>query len=704
MTKKLIATMALGAAALTGVLIAADSAREQKLQQAIDLMESKGDLAKAMPMFEDIARSSDRALAARALLYLGQAQERQGADKARATYSRIVNEFGTQTETVAAARQRLAALGNPGSTATLAKTRLCPDCGDTEANFSPDGRWMLITDWDTGDIAIRDMSSPTLQVKRLMAQPGSWDTGPDPGSYAETPVFSPDLHQIAYLWETGGKDTHDQLRVMANEIGGKSRILLDKPENGYYEVYAWSHDGKSVLVEIDKTDKTSQLAWVSAADGSVKPIKSLEWRLHGVRRFRPQVSPDGRYIVYSALSTNPKTATASPDSTDQHIYILAADGSSPEMELIKTAGINDRPVWTPDGTHILFTSDRSGSVGLWSIAVQNGKGAGSASLVMAGTGTIFPLGITRTGSYRYSLRENTIEQVSILEIGSGANAQGRAARISESFVGVRPTWSPDGKSVAFKRHHPGSTDAYDLVFHSLETGDERTYLTSLGTTGNGQVAWFHDGSSMMTGIRRADGSGAFYRIDLKSGEFKELPAVPGPHALSLDDKILYQIRRDPKDAAHIPDRIVAVDLASGRETPIFTMPKPGNEAMVLSPDGRTLALRWVDQTASPRQTHIARIAADGSGYRDLYVGPATGQGNLAWTADGRGILFDQPHDDKFRILRLPAEGGAPEFTGVELPSRIQNLDVSPDGSRIAFSSARTVDELWTLDNVLSLVK
>jgi tetratricopeptide (TPR) repeat protein len=107
MKRILITTAILGAAVLTP-LFAADTAREQKLQQGINLMESKGDLAKAMPLFEEAARSSDRAVAARALLYLGEAQERQSTEKARATYERIVKEFSNQTETVAAAQKRLA--------------------------------------------------------------------------------------------------------------------------------------------------------------------------------------------------------------------------------------------------------------------------------------------------------------------------------------------------------------------------------------------------------------------------------------------------------------------------------------------------------------------------------------------------------------------------------------------------------------------
>jgi hypothetical protein len=105
MTKIFTAAIMLAACA-----VAADTAREQTLQRGIDWMESKGDLAKAMPLFEEAARSSDRGLAARALLYLGQAQERQDQQKARATYERIVREFSDQTETAAAARKYQAAL------------------------------------------------------------------------------------------------------------------------------------------------------------------------------------------------------------------------------------------------------------------------------------------------------------------------------------------------------------------------------------------------------------------------------------------------------------------------------------------------------------------------------------------------------------------------------------------------------------------
>ena len=59
-------------------------------------------------------------------------------------------------------------------------------------------------------------------------------------------------------------------------------------------------------------------------------------------------------------------------------------------------------------------------------------------------------------------------------------------------------------------------------------------------------------------------------------------------------------------------------------------------------------------------------------------------------------------------MRLPIEGGTPEFTGVELDGSLgvnpRTIDLSPDGSRIAFTTTKRVQELWALDNVLSVLK
>jgi Tol biopolymer transport system component len=589
---------------------------------------------------------------------------------------------------------------------TLAKRLVCAGvdrvgCGDSEGDFSSDGRLMVYTDWDSGDLAIHDMAAG--KITRLLVKPG---TMKDSSAYAESPVFSPDLRQIVYTWDPGSPPVdHVQLCIVANQPGAKPRVLIENAENTWYESAAWFSDGKSVLVTIDKTDRTSQLARVSVSDGAAKVLKSLDWRLAGGFS-PPRISPDGRYIVYNARAVNPsKFPPAATDPKDMHIYVLATDGSG-ETEIVKTAGLNQNPVWTPDGKHILFISDRSGKLDLWAVAVQNGKLVGSASLVSSEIGKVAAAGM-HGSSYYYWNFQTGAEYVNIAEFAPNSDGQSRIAHATESFVGIRPTWSPDGKSIAFKRHHPGSSDGYDLVVHSLETGDERTYLTNLGTSGNGGGgAWFHDGKTIITGIGPSNTSRSPYAIDLKTGTFKALPTLNAPCALSPDDTTHYCVRNDEKDWAKLPAHIQAVNLSTGQEKEIFTMPEPGYAWFLLAPDGRTMLVNREDQKT--RTVHFYRLNVDGTGYREIYtIARKDFQFNFNLTQDGRWILLAKRNEDNnWQLIRIPIEGGAPESTGVVLDGTLyeRSLALSPDGSRIAFTTSKHVEELWTLDNVLSALK
>jgi hypothetical protein len=55
-------------------------------------------------------------------------------------------------------------------------------------------------------------------------------------------------------------------------------------------------------------------------------------------------------------------------------------------------------------------------------------------------------------------------------------------------------------------------------------------------------------------------------------------------------------------------------------------------------------------------------------------------------------------------MRIPAEGGAATATGIASSELLQNLDVSPDGARVAFSSIKFGVRLWAFDNILSVLK
>ena len=145
---------------------------------------------------------------------------------------------------------------------------------------------------------------------------------------AERAALSPDSKQVAYTWFTGEKGFGFQLRVMPNEVGAKPRILNSNPEFDFYFV-SWLADGKSVLASVLKPDKTWQLVRVALADGSIQVLRSLEWRGGGdgvpsqPQGPFPSVSPDGRYVAYSALAVNPSQIPPLPkDPQDLHIYVF----------------------------------------------------------------------------------------------------------------------------------------------------------------------------------------------------------------------------------------------------------------------------------------------------------------------------------------------------------------------------------------------
>src|SRR5947209_6103095 len=74
----------------------------------------------------------------------------------------------------------------------------------------------------------------------------------------------------------------------------------------------------------------------------------------------PVPSPDGKWVVFSAVDVDLAANTKTP-----HIWIVPADGSAKERLLIATPQGEDRPRWSPDGKYLSFTASYDGSQGIW---------------------------------------------------------------------------------------------------------------------------------------------------------------------------------------------------------------------------------------------------------------------------------------------------------------------------------------------------
>ncbi|MCI0682491.1 MAG: S9 family peptidase [Gemmataceae bacterium] len=103
-------------------------------------------------------------------------------------------------------------------------------------------------------------------------------------------------------------------------------------------------------------------------------VKPRPMQVDDLFRFKrlsdPQVSPDGKWVVYvqgvvdlegNRVSNNLWIASTSPT------------GIPEPKQLTATTKSDRHPRWRPDGKHILFESSRSGSSQLWIIAVDGGE-------------------------------------------------------------------------------------------------------------------------------------------------------------------------------------------------------------------------------------------------------------------------------------------------------------------------------------------
>src|SRR5215510_7263838 len=74
-----------------------------------------------------------------------------------------------------------------------------------------------------------------------------------------------------------------------------------------------------------------------------------------VRVSDPQISPDGKHVLFTRTTTALDVGRRNPD-----IWIVPSDGSTPPRQLIGGERSENTPRFTPDGKRIVFISSRDG--------------------------------------------------------------------------------------------------------------------------------------------------------------------------------------------------------------------------------------------------------------------------------------------------------------------------------------------------------
>lgn len=93
----------------------------------------------------------------------------------------------------------------------------------------------------------------------------------------------------------------------------------------------------------------------------------------------PQISPDGTKVVYQVT-----TVSLEENKSITNLYLVDVHGRTPPRQLTTSTKKESHPRWSPDGTKILFESNRSGSTQLWVIDLANGGEARQLTQISTG--------------------------------------------------------------------------------------------------------------------------------------------------------------------------------------------------------------------------------------------------------------------------------------------------------------------------------
>ncbi len=97
----------------------------------------------------------------------------------------------------------------------------------------------------------------------------------------------------------------------------------------------------------------------------------------------PQISPDGKHVVYQVT-----TVDLEGNKSSTALYLAATDGKTPPKQLTNPNGKKDtHPRWSPDGQTILFESTRTGTGQLYTIQPFAGGEATKLTSISTGAGT-----------------------------------------------------------------------------------------------------------------------------------------------------------------------------------------------------------------------------------------------------------------------------------------------------------------------------
>ena len=559
---------------------------------------------------------------------------------------------------------------------------------------SPDGRYISFVDWWTNsNLSIIDLKTKEKRCVTDFKKEG------DQAYYSQ---WSPDGKKLAYFWwEMGDTDKYNISVVDAD--GSNSKDLFKSDQVNWIELGNWSNDGNYLIATLSLRNKRQrQIVRISSKDGSLQILRTINNPYLGGK---PLLSPDSRYVAYNLPDDK---ATGNSD-----IYIYSIEDKS-ENALFKHPAHDYILGWTPDGKHILFASDRTGTVDAMIIPVHNGKATDSPKTVKSNIGSIVPMGFTHDGKFYYGDWPGQSNVFSaVIDIENGKTIK-KPTLLINRFEGRNddPSYSNNGKYLAYISErgiiNRGESENV-LCIKNMETGVEDVVFPPYDiATSISYPAWSPDDNNIALVCKKDNHT--IYRYNIPERKFSPLviDATDQPYYTgnifpqwSADAKTLYylQISQD-SDVS----RILARNLDTGKDKELFRyQSEDGMDRFFnisISPDRK-----WISAINRGEKRFINLISTDDGQLKHLYSfdfkgGSATPQ---VWSKDGKYIMYPYiTKDYRWNLMRISIDGG--EEMKIELGVvGISSPSLHPDGRTLTFSSAGysgPKNNMWVMENFL----
>ena len=416
-------------------------------------------------------------------------------------------------------------------------------------------------------------------------------------------------------------------------------------------------------MDVDVSPDGRTLAFALLGDIYTMPIsggtptriaEGLAWEV------QPRFSPDGNRIAFT-----------SDRGGGDNIWIMNRDGSDKKQVTKEDFRLINQPSWSPDGRYIVakkhFTTERSLGTGeVWLYHVSGGGGVnlvkrssealqkelGEPIYAPDGNAIYYTRNVTSGPIFEYAQDSNAgIFRVEKYEIDTGEVT----TAIGGYGGAVRPTPSPDGKSIAFVRR---DKDQSQLWVKDLASGRERMVYGQLDL--DMQETWAVYGVYPMMDWTPDSGSivtwagGKLWRVAADGSGAANIP-------FSVDDT------RAVAKAPH-PVIDVAPDTFTAK-IPRFATVSPDGRTIVFESLGK-LYTKPVGSDAAPR-----RLTSGDSEQLELWP---------TWSRDGSRIAFVRWSDsDLARIVTVDARGRGERIVTSQ-PGHYAVPQFSPDGRTIVF--------------------